>query len=824
LILKWLRISRYEIMQKVSRRKIPWLTVLASTAGAGVVLLFLGGLYLLVLARDLPSFSEIKSRQVDQSTRIYDREGKILLYEVTSGQKRTVVPLSEIPDELEAAIIAIEDQNFYSNPAFDWRGIVRAALVNLQEGRVVQGGSTLTQQVARTAFLSTERIWSRKIKELFLAVKLSRQYSKDEILEFYLNEIPFGPNLSGVAAASEAYFGKPVSELNLAESALMAALPKAPSYYSPWGSHVDELLERQRLVLRKMKETGKISEMEMKEASSRKLVFQPRKQGILAPHFVLAVQDYLIKKYGEDMVRAGGLSVVTTLNMRLQEAAETAVKEGAARNEELYGGKNAALVAEDPKTGQILALVGSRDYNAEGYGSYNVPLQGLRQPGSALKPFVYLTAFEKGFTPDTVLFDAPTEFVPRNENCPIIPDFNNDDPQCFHPQNFDDEFRGPVNLRVALGQSLNVVAVKVLYLAGMRDTVRNLQSFGLETLDDPSRYGLSVVLGGGEVRLIDMVKAYSVLASDGVLREQTMVLEVKDAKGRVLENFSDNGGEQVTEPQYARQVNDILTDIRVRTGLLGANTSLTTFQGHEVALKTGTTEDYRDAWAMGYTPNLAVGVWAGNNDGAPMHRRGSSILAAIPMWNRFLAQIMPEWPPETFARPDPSSTNKPVLAGNYMPQGELHSILYYVDRDDPAGALPGNPSADSQFQNWETSVLTWAAENNMPTPGLAGAPISGQNPAPPSSNIIVRLVAPRQGEFLRAETAVLAEISAPTSLVRVSAYFNGRKINEVSGGLPQNYYFAFSFAPWDAGQQNYLEVEAVDRNGGVNRGGVIVYR
>ncbi|MEK7212751.1 MAG: transglycosylase domain-containing protein, partial [Patescibacteria group bacterium] len=491
--------------------------------------------YLFILSRSLPSFDEIVGRQISQSTKIYDRESKILLYEISGGTRRTVVGLGDIPQDLKDATIAVEDRTFYDNPSFDWRAIIRALLANLEQGRVVQGGSTITQQLAKNAFLTPERTVNRKIKEVLLALKLSRYYSKDKILELYFNEIPYGPTIYGVGSAAETIFGKKVSELGLAESALLAALPKAPSYYSPWGNHRQELLNRQKLVLKKMREADKITEAELVSALKYKLVFLPPSTGIKAPHFVLAVQDYLIKKYGEDMVRSGGLSVTTTLDFRLQEIAERAVKEGAARNEELYVGKNAALVAQDPRTGQVVAMVGSRDYfDKEIEGNFNVATQGLRQPGSALKPFIYLAAFQKGYTPETILFDVPTEFVSNNPDCPATPVFKDkgeeDASVCFHPQNFDLKFRGPVDLRTALAQSINLPAVKVLYLTGLEDSLKTLQSFGLNTLNNPARYGLSLILGGGEVRLIDLVGAYSVLAQEGLRRAPALVLEIIKTK------------------------------------------------------------------------------------------------------------------------------------------------------------------------------------------------------------------------------------------------------------------------------------------------------
>src|SRR3989344_2615137 len=386
------------------------------------------GIFLLFyFSKDLPTIEQISSRQVSQSTKIFDRTGKILLYEISSGQERTVVPLENMPKYLKDATISIEDERFYEEPAFDWKGIVRALIVNVRHGQTRQGASTITQQLARNAFLTAEQTIGRKIKEVILATRINQYYTKDQILALYLNEIPYGATTYGVEAASEAFFDKRVDELNLAQSATIAALPKAPSYYSPWGNHVKELLSRQRIVLKKMLDLGKITKKEYDEALKFQISFSPQGKGIKAPHFVMSIQEYLVQKYGEDLVRKGGLRVITTLDWNLQQVAQKVVLDGARRNENLYGGTNAALVAENPKTGEILALVGSRDYfDIASDGNFDVATQGLRQPGSALKPFVYLTAFEKGLTPDTVLFDVPTEFAANNPLCPTDPDFKNE--------------------------------------------------------------------------------------------------------------------------------------------------------------------------------------------------------------------------------------------------------------------------------------------------------------------------------------------------------------------------------------------------------------
>jgi membrane peptidoglycan carboxypeptidase len=502
-------------------------------------------------------------------------------------------------------------------------------------------------------------------------------------------------------------------------------LPQAPSRLSPWGSHLDLLFERQRLVLKAMHDQGKISDAAYSQAASQSIIFATQSPtGIKAPHFVLSVQDYLLQKYGEDAVQKGGLKVKTTLDWNLQQAGEKAVSEGVVRNEAAYGGGNAALLAEDTATGQILAMVGSRDYFDKVHqGSFNVVTQGLRQPGSALKPFVYLDGFTKGYTPATVLFDVPTEFS-TNSACPAVPNFDAaPDTRCFHPQDFEGYFSGPMDVRHALAQSVNIPAVKMLYLVGKKNAIQLLQSFGITTLDDPNKYGLSLVLGGGAVHMIELVKAYSVLSQEGLLHDQSMILEVRDANDNVLESFQPSET-RVMDAEPIREINDVLSDANARSGLFQSSLGLTVFAGHDVALKTGTSNDYRDAWTFGYTPSFVVGVWAGNNDNTAMHRQGSSILAAVPIWSAFMRQALQTQPSETFTPPAPIHETKQALIGECTDaQGTPHTILFCVDSSDPTGPSPSNPASDSQYRNWETGVSRWVGAHPA-TPPPAPAPSS----------------------------------------------------------------------------------------------------
>lgn len=830
------------------------LGALGATGAAGYVF----------LSRSLPNPAQFNSRQIIQSTKIYDRAGKTLLYEIHGEEKRTVIPFERIPEHARNATIAIEDANFYHHPAFDWRSIIRALAVDITTRQVAQGGSTITQQLAKNAFLSPERTLTRKIRELVLALQLERLYSKDEILALYLNQVPYGANAYGIEAASQTYFNKSANELNLAEAALLASLPKAPSYYSPWGAHTDELEKRKNYIIQRMKDLGYIDEEERERTQKTKLTFAPDTTSIKAPHFVLMVRDYLNSRYGEELVEKGGLKVITALDVPLQELAEKVVAEGAKRNQELYQGKNAALVAQDAKTGQVLALVGSRDYfDKEIDGNFNVATQGLRQPGSAFKPFAYITAFKRGFTPETVVFDVPTEFAANNPDCPLV-DFNKpfgavqdasqkENDECYHPENFDERFRGAVTFREALAQSINIPSVKALYLAGMDNTLAVAHQFGITTLNERSRYGLSLVLGGGEIKLIDLVGAYSVFSQEGVKHRQSLILKIEDPAGKVLEEYQDQA-EPVIEPQYAKMINDILSDKEARLPLFANSIDLTVFPNQEVALKTGTTNDYRDAWTLGYTPSLVVGVWAGNNDNLPMQKKGSSILAAIPIWNAFMKEVLKDRSVETFNSPDPITVEKPILRGEKIVKQivyldtrtgqpatpetptafilkkeypQIHSILYYIDKNNPAGPAPEHPENDSQFPNWEESVLHWARQNYFDfsvnynlTPPAQNAALNQEGFKPKISDF-----SPKNGGFISENNVeIKAVINANFELYKVEAYFNNQLIDQKLGTLGRNLQYNYSFKPSQVGLQNTILLKAWDIFNNQTEYQVIVYK
>ncbi|OGY57500.1 MAG: hypothetical protein A3C03_01690 [Candidatus Colwellbacteria bacterium RIFCSPHIGHO2_02_FULL_45_17] len=805
-------------MRKWLSQKRVWAQLLIAAGGLFVATL----VFFFNAVRSLPDPGEIADIQVSQSTKIYDREGEALLYEIYAEEKRTIISSDDIPDLVREATISIEDDSFYEHPAFDWRGVARAVVVNLIRGRVVQGGSTITQQLAKNTFLTNERTISRKIKELVLAVRLEKEYTKDEILDLYLNQVPYGHNAYGIEAASRIFFEKSAKDLTLNEIAVLAALPQSPSYYSPWGSHVDELEKRKNLVLRRMRELDYIDDVELESALEvmPEIADQPE-TGISAPHFVIHIQDYLRDKYGEDALRIDGLKVITTLDRELQEIAEDAVLTNVERNSELYGGENGALVAIDPQTGQILAMVGSKDYfgdpvpegctpgtNCRFEGNFNVATQGLRQPGSAIKPFVYLTAMQQGFTPDTVIWDVPTEF---SVSCPGIVNFSNRNPACYHPQNYSQTFSGPVVMKEALARSINVPAVQTLYLAGLNNTIETVSKLGITTLNDPSRLGLSLVLGGGEVRLVELTGAYAALAADGVYRKPVSVLRVENAAGEVLEEYKDDGV-QAVDPREVRIINDILSSVELRSGLFSASLPLTQVPGHQVALKTGTTNDYVDAWAFGYTPNLAVGVWAGNNNRDSLTSRGSSILAAVPMWHSFASKALAGKPLSTFERPVPIVSSNPVLNGKLI-EGSLHTILYYLGRRD-----------DPQFPNWETGVQSWLQTNSVDRRKFELVDESSIENPPAEGKIEIEPISPENGSFVSGPVDARFRIISEKDISSIEVYLNGELVGQTSDVPHRDFTYGVEIDQGLLVLQNSIVVRVTDEDGLRGEESIIVFK
>jgi 1A family penicillin-binding protein len=703
----------------------------------GIFILFSGLVVLWVSSLRIPDFHSFEDRKVVNSTQIYDRTGEILLYDIHNDIKRTNIPFEQMGANIKNATIAIEDSEFYSHGGIRLTSIIRAVLSNILGGKT-QGGSTITQQLVKNTLLTQDKSYIRKIKEWVLAVKIDKSTPKDKILEYYLNEVPYGGNIYGIEAASKTYFNKNASELTLAEAAYLASMPQSPTTLSPYGKNKAKLEARKNLVLSRELELNFINQQQYEQAKNEVVTFTPQATlGIKAPHFVFFIKDYLEQKYGAEMVENGGLKVTTTLDIDLETKAEQFVKDGALQNEKDWNGKNAALVAIDPKTGQILSMVGSRDYFDKTIeGNFNVTT-ATRQPGSSFKPFIYATAFNKGFTPDTVLFDLPTEFQTTCDAYgKALPGHSQAD--CYKPQNYDGKYRGPMALRDALAQSINIVAVKLFYLAGLPDSLKTAENMGISTLGDIGRYGLTLVIGGGEVTLLDMTSAYGVFANNGDRNPYTGILKVEDVNGNILEEYQPKTQREIIPKNIALTVSDILSDEKAREPTFGIHSALY-IPNKNVAAKTGTTNSNKDAWIIGYTPSIVVGVWAGNNDNTPMKKGGAAV--AGPIWNKFINEALKILSSESFEAPDlviDPRVVKPALRGKWQGNesffidkisGKLatpntpietlqekvvtnvHSILYWVNKKDITGPAPTNPSNDSQFNHWEIPVQNWWVQN-----------------------------------------------------------------------------------------------------------------
>lgn len=691
------------------------LIVLATLAVIGFVFTAVLFVY---YAGQIPDPTAIASRRVNESTKIYDRTGNAILYDVHGEEKRTIIPWEQMPDTIKKATLAAEDSEFYNHKGIDFKGILRALYKDISHLSASQGGSTITQQLVKKSLLGDEKTIGRKIKEAVLSIQVERKFSKDQIFWMYLNQIPYGSNAYGIESAAQTYFGKSAKDLSLVESATLAGMPQRPSYYSPYGSHFRNLIDRKNFVLERMRTLNYINEKDYQTAKNITPQFKQPAGNMAAAHFVIMVKEYLVDKYGEDIVDNGGLKVITTLDTNLQKDAEDAVTKYAKINIDKYKANNAAMVAADPKTGQILAMVGSKNYSGapepagcnpgkscKFEGNFNVATAG-RQPGSSFKPFAYAKAFIKGFTDSTILFDLPTEFNPNcDSSATQVVDSTGQ--QCYNPQNYDGKYRGPVTMRQALDESLNVPSVETLYLAGMDNTIDLAHQMGITTLKDRSRYGLSLVLGGGEVKLTDMVASYGVFANDGIRVPQTFIIKVTTGDGTVLEEYKKDET-RVFDPQIARLMSDVLSDNNARGPVFGYNSPLY-ISDRPVAVKTGTTQQNRDGWIIGYTPSLVAGVWTGNNDNSSMTAAGAGMSAAGPMWNEFMRTALAGTSVEHFITPDPIITDKIMLNGSYHGSEGIHSILYYVDKENPTGSAPSSPYLDPQFKNWEGSVQRWVS-------------------------------------------------------------------------------------------------------------------
>lgn len=775
-------------------------------------------------AKDLPTPQGIRSNlDTEETTKIFDRTGQHLLYSVSGQERRLSIPYEEMPDNIKNAFIAIEDKNFYKHHGLDLRGIARSLYYDVTRRTTRYGGSTITQQLAKNAIIrSNKKHIDRKIREAILSIEIEAMYSKDKILELYLNEIPLGGNVYGIEAAAQTYFGKKAKELTLEEAATLAAMNQRPSYFSPYGSHTDELVARRNYVMTLMVEQGYAKEEEVKAAQEKKLTVVPRRDTILAPHFVMYIQDLIAEKYGEDIFTKG-LTVTTSLDIEQQKAAEAAVADGAATNRERYGITNASLVSLNPKTGEVLAMVGSADYfNNENGGQFNVAT-ARRQPGSAFKPLVYATALKQKYNPASIFYDVPT-------------DFGN-----YKPNNFNGRFQGPVTMREALGQSLNIPAVKALGLVGVKEAIKTASDLGITTLDAPNKYGLSLVLGSAEVKPIELAQAYGTFANAGVRQDISPILKIQDKNGKVLEEFKPSKGKQAIDPQIAFQISDMLADQNAKAPVFG---NLLAFRGRQVASKTGTTNgitngqsDVRDAWTVGYVPSLAVAVWTGNNDHSPLGKGVLAANAAVPIFKSYMNAVLPSLANESFYRPSevqtvtvdrlsnklPSDASPPdqritdVFASWQVPTktDDIHVKVRVCKGTDLLAneETPAEETEEKFFVNirserpddpaWENPVRAWAEQN-----GLNNRPPTNKCDRFTSENRPqVSISQPTHGATVTDNFQILANVTSPFTISEVIFSIDGNRVGSATAAPYQMTYDARLLS----GGQHTLVAEAKDQ-------------
>ena len=579
-------------------------------------------LVFLVFVDNLPSPYELSNSEISQTTKIYDRNG-VLLYQIYANENRTLVPLSNIPQNLINATIAIEDKDFYHNPGFDINAIIRAAIADFS-GQPIQGGSTITQQLIKSTLLTPQVSIERKVKEVILAFWAERIYTKNQILDMYFNRVPYGGTSWGVEAASETYFGKDVKDLDLAQSAFLAGMPQAPTTYSPYGENPNLWKQRQKDVLQRMEQLGYITKDREQNALNETLTFLPPQVPIHAPHFVMYVKNLLIQKYGLAMVEKGGLNVITSLDLKTQDMAQNIVSTEV-NNDYIYSLTNGAALVTNPKNGDILAMVGSKDYNDPNGGNVNVTT-ALRQPGSSIKVVTYSAALSQGFTAATPILDSPVAYASAGA-------------PTYAPVNYDGKFHGLVTLRQALANSINIPAVKTLNQIGVATMVNLAKKMGITTWGSPSQYGLAITLGAADVKMTDMATVYGTLANLGDRVDLNPILKVTDAENNVLEEKSSITGTPVLDPGIAYVISNILSDNQARSMEFGPNSPLN-IPGYTVSVKTGTSNDFRDNWTIGYTPDYVVAVWVGNNDNSPMNGLASGITGAAPIWHQIMASLL----------------------------------------------------------------------------------------------------------------------------------------------------------------------------------------
>ena len=757
----------------------------------------------IVFAKDLPSPYKLTTRDASLSTKIYDRNGK-LLYDIFGEKNRALVNWNNLPPYVKQATISIEDKDFYKHRGFSFLGIFRA-FFNILIFHKLQGGSTITQQVVKNTLLSPERTLTRKIKEFILSIQVERKYTKDEILQIYLNEVPYGGTAWGIEAAAQAYFNKEAKDLTLPEAIILAGMPQRPSYYSPFGSNPKAYISRAEDVARRMREDDYISRDQQDQLKKQvtDVKFSANEQGIRAPHFVFYVRDLLAERYGEKFLEQGGLKVTTSLDLDLQEKVQKIVTEEGAKVADLRVGNGAAVVI-DPANAEVLAMIGSKDYFAKEYdGQVNVTMS-LRQPGSALKPFTYATAFKAGYTPSYVLMDVATEF-PGGAGQPF-----------YKPVNYDGKYRGPVQIRFALGNSINIAAVKMTALVGIKNMLRTAYEAGLKSLEPTDenlkRFGLSITLGGGEVRLLDLTSGYATLANRGKYLEPAAILKVEDKNGKVLEEVKDRRAKQVIDEDITFLISHILSDNNARSLVFGPS-SLLNIGGKTVAVKTGTTDDKRDNWAVGYTPSVVVGTWVGNNDNSEMDQKVSSgVTGATPIWNRVMSEILKNKSAENFAKPDNVTALEIDALGGGLPCRDYPKRSeYFIRGTEPTRdclvekTLDGkeyfvfvefDPVSTDGKNRWQEGIDAWSQSQSdpkyKPPSELKNEPT--KNP----DEITVNIKKPSDHDQVDYTFETEVEVSTGRKVTKIEFYIDGSIRDTKTSDA--SYKFNFTFAEANKGK------------------------
>jgi penicillin-binding protein 1C len=791
-------------------KRLPWPTrgtfkftwkKIAIFAGSFVVVLILAlGITFALVVKELPNPKELSSKSQDQSTKLLDRNGN-LLFNFYDEKNRTLLKSEDISDNIKKATVALEDATFYEHPGFAVKGLARAVFCRLYPncGRTAGGGSTITQQYVKNALLSSEQTATRKLKDLILAIEVEQVYSKEEILTGYLNEIPYGGSIYGVEAASQAFFAKSAKDLTLTEAATLASIPQRPTYYSPYGSHLDALFRRRDYTLDRMAIVGYITQEEAdaakKEAPNAENPTFAKRNSIIAPHFVFYVRQKLLDfmqeegeldaQVAESKLDTAGYIVTTSLDLDTQRLAEGVMQEMGPGMVKKYNASNAALTAVDPRTGEILAMVGSIDYEESKSGNTNFA-NALLQPGSSFKPFVYATSFDKDhkFSPASITYDLQT-------------DFGN-----YVPQNYDGKFRGPITNRSALAQSLNIPAVKNLGLSSIKDAISTAERLGITSLTNkPTDYGLSLVLGAGEVRPVEMAGAYGTFSNNGLKHTLRPVITI-EKEGAMIKDYRKDEPVQAIEPEVAYQITSILSDNAARAPIFGTRSNLV-LSDRPVAAKSGTTNNNRDGWVVGYTPQISTAVWVGNNEaGKTMTKSADGSVVAGPIWKRFMQEYLKGKPVEQFVRPDglkevtidrlsgklptdQSPTDQRVtdlfaewqipkdfddvhkkvrvdkvtgkLATDLTPAENIEERFYFKVRSEQ----PNNP-------NWEIPVQEWAKANGGSTP----PPTESDDLHTEANRPTVKFTSPASGSTVSGTFTMSADAGGSQEINRVEFFIN----------------------------------------------------